>query len=242
MNNLEKIIINDYKKSIIYKLIIPYIGLGIFIFSVNRFEYNFFELLNYVSCNPFIIIAFLIPSILSSIIYIEKKYFNNYNILIRLSKKEIIKSNLKLIFYIVSNIFIILLILSIIFTIIFSNRNFNITNNYIYNIPNTIILFIDLFKIYLFSIILGILTSYLTNKKTYIITTITVIIIISFIDILPNYILIFLPGYYISRLTEFSSITTNIIYSSLYIIINFILVFSIYLLKWKKDILFERSN
>lgn len=237
MNELEKEIIKEYKKSIMYKISILYIIFGLFIFSINRSEYAYFELLNYSTNHPFVVSLFLLPTISCTIIYIETKYFNNYNIFIRLGRKKAIKSNLKIIFHIINNLFIILIMSSLILTNIFANRNYYINNDLYYDIPNVIAIIINLFKTYLFALTIGILSSVLANKKIYITISILLVIMISFMGIIPTKFLIIFPSYYISNYHIFQSINENILYSSIYIITTFSLVFSAYLLKWRKDLI-----
>ena len=97
MISFERKIFNQYKKSLLYKIFVVYIIFGLLIFSVNRGEYAYFDLLHYSTNHPFFIALFLLPVTLFAVIFIEHKYYNNYNNLLRIgNRKKIINSNFKL--------------------------------------------------------------------------------------------------------------------------------------------------
>lgn len=238
MTSWEKGIFNQYKKSLMHKIIAVYIIFGLFIFSIDRGEYAYFELLHYSTNHPFFIAMFLIPAIMFAVIFVENKYYNNYNSLLRIgSKRKIIISNFRLIICVVSDLFVILIASSLILTNLFANRNYYISNDKYYDVPNLLLLFISLLKNYIFGIIIGLIGSYLSNKKIYLSIIVTLLIMISFMGIVPNKILFLFPGYYISNYHIFSSFVKNILFSIVYLVLAFVLFFVLYRRKWRNDIL-----
>ena len=238
MTSFEKHIFKQYKKSLMYKIICVYIIFGLFIFSIDRGEYAYFELLQYSTNHPFFIALFLIPGIMFSVIFIETKYYNNYSILLRIgNKRNVIISNFKLIIWTISDLFIVLIASSLILTNLFANRNYYIANDKYYHIPNLLILLVSLVKNYIFGLIVGLIGSYLSNKKIYLNIIITLLIIISFMGIIPSKFLFLFPGYYISNYHIFSSFIKSILFSLIYLSISFVICFSLYRKKWRSDII-----
>ena len=238
MISFERKIFNQYKKSLLYKIFVVYIIFGLLIFSVNRGEYAYFDLLHYSTNHPFFIALFLLPVTLFAVIFIEHKYYNNYNNLLRIgNRKKIINSNFKLIFLVVSDLFTILISTGLILTNIFANRNYYIASDKYYGVSNLLLLVISLFKTYIFAIIMGLLGSYLSNKKVHTCIVIILLIMTSFIGVVPNRFLFLFPGYYISNYHIFYSISKNIIFSTIYLIVIFLVCFILYKRKWNGDIL-----
>ena len=89
----------------------------------------------------------------------------------------------------------------------------------------------------IFGIIIGLIGSYLSNKKIYLSIIVTLLIMISFMGIIPNKILFLFPGYYISSYHIFSSFVKNILFSIVYLVLSFVLFFVLYRRKWRNDIL-----
>ena len=133
---MSKVIINcikSFKKTNIYKFIILYLILGAFIFTINRSEYSYLELVIHAFGHPFVMSIFLIPSISFTVYFVHDKYLFNYNYFLRLSRrKNIAKSNLIMLFLIIMDYLITFLIFIFIFTNFFANRNefFGIDNYY----------------------------------------------------------------------------------------------------------------
>lgn len=237
-SSFEREIFKQYKKTWLYKLLFIYIIYGVFIFTVNRGEYAYFDLLHYVISYPFFIAIFLIPSVLCGVLYINYRYYNNYSILLRFgSRRSIMISNIKLIFYIVGNVFILMFMISLIFTNIFANRNYYIGVDIKYNVLNIISLLVSACKVYIFLFIIGLLSSIISNLNIYLIIIIFLVIMISFMGILPNRVLMFLPGYYVSNYHIFDSFINNVIYSLIYLLISFGVVFLFYIKRFRDDIL-----
>lgn len=231
-------IFRQYKKSWLYKALFIYIIYGVFIFTVNRGEYAYFELLHYVISYPFLIAIFLITSVLCGVLYINYRYYNNYSILLRFgSRRSIIISNIKLIFYIVSNVFILMFMASLIFTNVFANRNYYIGIDSKYNVLNVVSLFVSACKVYIFLFIIGLVSSVLSFVNIYLILVVFLVIMISFMGILPNGVLMFLPGYYVSNYHIFDSFSHNVIYSLVYLVLSFGVVFLFYIKRFRDDIL-----
>ena len=229
---------NSIDKKILYKIFVVYIIFGLLIFSVNRGEYAYFDLLHYSTNHPFFIALFLLPVTLFAVIFIEHKYYNNYNNLLRIgNRKKIINSNFKLIFLVVSDLFTILISTGLILTNIFANRNYYIASDKYYGVSNLLLLVISLFKTYIFAIIMGLLGSYLSNKKVHTCIVIILLIMTSFMGVVPNRFLFLFPGYYISNYHIFYSISKNIIFSTIYLIVIFLVCFILYKRKWNGDIL-----
>ena len=238
MNKIEKNIIKDFRHSQLYKIIIIYIIFGLFIFSIGRSDLSYLNLIIYSTSHPYVIAIFLVPSIISVVYYLNNNYFLNYNLIIRNhSRKKYIKVIIKSIIIITTDIFIIYLLSSIILANIFANRDYFITQDKYYHIPNIIILIINILKNYFFIFITGIFASTIDRKNFIIRIIIIILTIISFLGVFPNLILPLFPSYYVSSYHVFSNIYYDVIFTTGYFIIILIINLIILIKHWKKDLL-----
>ena len=237
---MSKVIINcikSFKKTNIYKFIILYLILGAFIFTINRSEYSYLELVIHAFGHPFVMSIFLIPSISFTVYFVHDKYLFNYNYFLRLSRrKNIAKSNLIMLFLIIMDYLITFLIFIFIFTNFFANRNefFGIDNYY--KISNVIMIIYYFIKNFVFLYIIGMLSLLFKKKYHIIFIAFLVLICSSFLGYIPNKIIRFFPSYYVTSYHLFYKFYQDVIYSVLYLVINCLLTVILFFKRWNSDL------
>ena len=229
--------IKSFKKTNIYKFIVLYLILGALIFTINRSEYSYLELVIHAFGHPFVMSIFLIPSISFTVYYVYDKYLFNYNYFLRLlSRKNITKNNLIMLFFIIIDYLITFLIIIFLFANIFANRNEFIGMDDYYRISNVIMLIYYFVKNFIFLYIIGML-SLLFKKKYHIIFIASLILICSsFLGYIPNRIIRFFPSYYVTSYHLFYKFYLDILYSSLYLLINYLLTTVLFFKRWSSDL------
>ena len=238
MNNFLKQCLHSFKKTFNYRIILLYLCLGAFIFTVNRSEYSYLELAIHAFSHPFVMGIFLIPTVVYSTLFFYDKYILNYNYVTRVNRNYDLKKDCIIInIYFVLNIIFYFFVFVLIFTNLFANRNYIIGNDTFYNVSNIFLLLLRFFENILFLFSVSIYTLDIKTKKFNYKIIILVLLISSFLGFIPNLIIKFFPSYYISSYHLFPNFNIDILYSSIYIFIILLCSIVEFEWNWKKDLL-----
>lgn len=241
MNNFYKNIDVILKDKKIYKVLMIYLIIGIFLYIKEFYSFSYINFIYIGLGHPYILCFFLFPTIFIISLYCLYLVGDNKYIMCRFnSKKEYYYFEIKLIFFEINKIFLVYLITLLFCANIFASRNSFILPDPNYaDINNLVGMFVMLLKMYILMVFFSIFIIVLKNIfNTKIFLILSFIIVFSFMNFIPlgKFELLF-PSYYIGFKHIFSTFVLNIIYSLLYFISAlFIFYFIMRFILLKRDI------
>lgn len=238
-------LINIHMQNLTYKLLLIFMGLGIWLTLSWAPSLSYIDMLYYASGNSWLITFFILP------VFIIISYMN-YNIIENTyfvysrfkNKQQYYNFQITSNFLITTILFLKLLALIIILTNLYYTDGIIIANDKFYDIPNLVSCLFSYIKLYLFIMLvqnINIIIKQTTNKKS-VFFALNFIIIYTIFDprLLKNLsILDYInPARYIGFTYEFSNFISNVFYSSVYFFILLtITFFSLKNIILKKDIM-----
>lgn len=230
MYKVTKSLISEYYSCRNFKLLLMYLILGVFIFTSSNIGTQYGIMFYHIFSHRYLIALFLLPIIIFS----NYKLVNskNSNFIIRFSsRKKIFEFDF---LTIIINSLLLMLIFSFIcllFCNLFASRDFFIIDDpYYNNVKNILVLFINFIKQYIFFVSISFISVYILKRLNILIALLFnfIIIILFFIDFEKLFISWIFPTHYLCNIFIFDNIIQNILASSIYLTVFFIVSVLLY--------------
>lgn len=220
MNKLTLKTIFDFYNSTIFKYLLLYLTIGLWI-SFSMIHSNYIDSLIEVFMNKYFLSFFVIPSVLIINLMLIVGIRNNYSIMLRLTKHNQLFLIVKFIFFNTFCLLIAILLLMLLFANLFSSKD-NIINFAYYGGCNLLMLVIKYIEIYMYLVFLSlcsalIMLSRYICEKIFTICLLIIILVSSFITSYTPFSFLF-PSYYIFNLGLFPNLYLKGLISILYFI------------------------